>query len=165
MESKGIKPKELLTILGPVKYSRSMFQCPTCHRTRYPGDEQLDAVDTTRSPGLRRMMARAGSRSPSKEAAQDLKIYADIDVSPKDVKRVAESIGADMEVWSEQERETLLCQECPIPLKKTIPVFYVSYDGTGIPVTPTEVEGRKGKQADGSGKARAGKCTTGCHPR
>jgi hypothetical protein len=63
MESRGVKSKELLTILGPVSYSRSMFRCPVCGETRYPGDEALDVVGTTRSPGLRRLMARAGSQS------------------------------------------------------------------------------------------------------
>jgi hypothetical protein len=47
MESQGLKSKELLTILGPVPYSRSMFQCPVCQATRYPGDEELDIVETT----------------------------------------------------------------------------------------------------------------------
>jgi hypothetical protein len=53
MESQGLKPNEVLTILGPVPYRRSMFQCPVCQNTRYPGDEELDIVETTRSPGLR----------------------------------------------------------------------------------------------------------------
>ncbi|MFQ5799792.1 MAG: ISKra4 family transposase [Bacteroidota bacterium] len=157
MESQGVKSKGLLTILGPVDYARSMFQCPTCHTTRYPGDELLDIVNTTRSPGLRRMMARAGSQSPFKEGSQDLRIYAGIDVSPKDVERVAERIGADIEAWSQKERQILLDENRPISLKKTIPVLYISYDGTGVPMTRTEVEGRKGKQADGSAKTREAK--------
>ena len=94
MESHGLKSKPLLTILGPVDYKRSLFQCPACNQTRYPGDEQLDVVDTTRSPGTRRMMARAGSRSTFKDGHDDLKIYAGIEVSAK-AERVA--IGAD---WS-----------------------------------------------------------------
>ena len=67
MESQGLKEKEVLTILGSLTYRRSMFQCPTCQSTRYPGDEELDIIETTRFPGLRRMMARAGSRSTFKE--------------------------------------------------------------------------------------------------
>ncbi len=31
MESHGLKTKELLTVLGPVSYARSMFQCPACN--------------------------------------------------------------------------------------------------------------------------------------
>ena len=85
-----------------IRYKRSLFQCPACNQTRYPGDEQLDVVDTTRSPGTRRMMARAGSRSTFKDGHDDLKIYAGIEVSAKDIERVAERIGADMEHWSQK---------------------------------------------------------------
>ena len=66
MESKGIREKTLFTIMGPAIYRRSMYECPSCGDIRYPGDEELDVVDTTRTPGLRRMMARAGSNSTFK---------------------------------------------------------------------------------------------------
>lgn len=93
MESEGARRKELLTILGPVTYARSMFRCPSCQATRYPGDEALDVEGTTRSSGLRRMMARAGSQSTFKDGRDDLRIYAGVEVSAKDVERVAERIG------------------------------------------------------------------------
>ena len=41
--------------------------------------------------------------------------------------------------------------------EKTIPVLYVSYDGTGVPVVPWETVGRKGKQKDGTCKTREAK--------
>ena len=157
MESQGLRSKKLLTILGPVAYKRSMFRCPSCEKTRFPGDEELDIVGTTRSPGLRRMMARAGSRTTFKEASEDLAIYAEISVSSKDIERTAEGIGEDLESWSARERQAWIWEDRPIPLKKSIPVLYVAYDGTGIPMTPWEVAGRKGKQADGSAKTREAK--------
>ena len=157
MESQGLKLKELLTILGPVIYDRSMFQCPACGATRYPGDEELDIVGTTRSPGLRRMMARAGSQSTFKEGREDLKIYAGLEVSAKDIERVAEGIGQQTEAWLYQEREELLKQNEPLRSEKTLPILYISYDGTGVPMTPEELRGRRGKQADGSAKTREAK--------
>jgi hypothetical protein len=157
MESRGLKPKEVVTILGPVSYRRSMFQCPVCQSTRYPGDEALDIVETTRSPGLRRMMARAGSHSTFKEGREDLKIYAGIEVSAKDVERGAEGVGQQMEAWASQERKEILQTAEPLRSEKTIPLLYVSYDGTGVPMTPEELRGRKGKQADGSAKTREAK--------
>jgi len=157
MESQGLRPKELLTILGPVTYTRSMFQCPSCGATRFPGDEELDIVGTSRSPGLRRMMARAGSQTTFKEASQDLAVYAELRVSPKDVERVAEGIGEELEAWSAREREAWIRDDRPVPLKKTIPVLYIGYDGTGVPMMPQAVAGRKGKQADGSAKTREAK--------
>jgi Uncharacterised protein family (UPF0236) len=157
MESQGLKRKELLTILGPVTYGRSMFQCPVCQGTRYPGDEELDIVETTRSPGLRRMMARAGSQSTFKEGRDDLKIYAGLQVSAKDVERVAEGIGQQMEAWLSQERKEIFRQGEPLQTDKTIPVLYICYDGTGVPMTQEELRGRKGKQEDGSAKTREAK--------
>ena len=157
MESRGLRPKELVTILGPVSYRRSRFQCPVCQSTRYPGDEELDIVETTRSPGLRRMMARAGSRSTFKEGREDLKIYAGIEVSAKDVERGAEGVGQEMEAWASQERREMLQIPERVRSEKTIPLLYVSYDGTGVPMTAEELRGRKGKQADGSAKTREAK--------
>jgi len=156
MESQGLKTKEVVTILGPVPYARSMFQCPACNATRYPGDAALDVVGTTRSPGLRRMMARAGSQATFKEGRDDLKVYAGIEVSAKDVERVAESLGREMEAWSEKERGTML-KPCTSPEEKSLPILYIAYDGTGVPMTKEELAGRKGKQPDGSARTREAK--------
>ena len=135
MESQGIRTKKLLTILGPVNYRRSLFQCPACKATRCPGDEAIDVVDTSRSPGLRRMMARAGSQSPFKEGQEDLKVYAGIEVNAKEVERVAEGVGQALEAWSLQERKEVLAQPEPLRPEKSLPVLYISADGTGIPMT------------------------------
>lgn len=157
MASQGLKDKKLLTILGPVAYRRTMFACAGCKQTQYPGDEELDIASTSRSPGLRRMMARAGSRSTFKEGRDDLEVYAGIAVSAKDLERVAERIGEDMDRWGATEREELIGREVPVKVEQTIPIIYVSYDGTGIPMTKAEVRGRKGKQTDGSALTREAK--------
>jgi hypothetical protein len=156
MESQGVRRKDLLTILGPVVYRRSMFRCPACRATRYPGDEALDIVGTTRSPGLRRMMARAGSQSTFKDGRDDLRIYAGLEVSAKDVERVAEGIGQEMATWSQEERQRIMREDGPEP-EKDIPLLYISYDGTGVPMRPEELIGVKGKQPDGTAKTREAK--------
>jgi len=156
MESRGVRGKQLMTILGPVTYHRSMFMCPACRATRYPGDEALDVVGTTRSPGLRRMMARAGSQSTFKDGRDDIRIYAGLDVSAKDVERVAEGIGREMDTWSRKEREQRLAEDGPEP-EADIPLMYISYDGTGVPMRPEELIGVKGKQPHGTAKSREAK--------
>jgi len=103
------------------------------------------------------MMARAGSQSTFKEARDDLKIYAGLEVTPKDIERVAEGIGQQMELWSSQQRKEILREGEPLRMDKTIPVLYISYDGTGVPMTQEELRGRKGKQEDGSAKTREAK--------
>jgi len=156
MESQGLRRKELMTILRPVVYRRSMFRCPSCQATRYPGDEALDVGGTTRSPGLRRMMARAGSQSTFKDGRDDLRIYAGLEVSAKDVERVAERIGQEMDTWSQEERHRVLAEDGPEP-ERDIPLMYISYDGTGVPMRPEELVGVKGKQVDGVAKTREAK--------
>jgi hypothetical protein len=160
MGSTGLVKKELLTILGEVEFTRSRYECPVCGASRHPGDEELGVVGTSRSPGLQRMMARAGHRDTFKEGREDLRVYAGLTVSAKDVERVAETIGAEMEAWSAEERKALVQAEAehgPRPLPKNIPIMYIEYDGTGVPMAPAEVKGRKGKQDDGSAKTREAK--------
>lgn len=156
MESRGVRSRELVTVLGRIRYSRSRFQCPDCKKTRYPGDEALDIVGTGSSPGVRRMMARAGCRSTFKEGSEDLRVYAGLQVTAKAVERAAEGIGEDSEAWCRREGEEILQgpgQDRP-GVGKSIPVLYISTDGTGVPMTRRELEGRPGKQPDGSARTR-----------
>lgn len=125
-----------------------------CGASRIPADEMLGVVRTGFSPGTRRMMARAGQRDTFKEARDDLSTFAEIEVSAKDVERVAETTGHKIEKWQQQERAALLKGHGEPENKKIIPLLYVSYDGTGVPMVPWETAGRKGKQDDGTSKTR-----------
>ena len=116
----------------------------------------MDVVGTTRSPGLRRMMARAGSQSTFKDGRDDLRIYAGLEVSAKDVERVAERIGQEMDAWGQEERQRMLAEEGPEP-ENDIPLMYISYDGTGVPMRPEELVGVRGKRPDGVAKTREAK--------
>lgn len=153
MQSRGQRQKQLLTILGPVAYQRTRYQCPKCRRTDYPSDGELDVAATGRSPGLRRFMARAGSRTSFREAAEDLRLYAEIAVSAKDVERVAERVGQQMEGWSTKQREVIL-QEGFVPPERGVSILYICADGTGIPMAKAALAGRRGKQPDGSARTR-----------
>ncbi len=157
MPSQGVRGKQLLTILGEVKFWRTRYQCPVCGESRNPGDEELDVAGTGRSPGLRRMMARAGSKGTFKEGSEDLRIYAGIPVSAKDVERVAERIGREVEAWLARDRASVLKGDVESSAGEAVPVMYIAYDGAGVPMVPWEVAGRKGKQADGSAKTREAK--------
>lgn len=121
MVSRGLKRKDFLSILGAVSYQRSLFQCPACGKTRYPGDEVLDLVGTSRSPGLRRMMAQ----SSFQQGCEDLQLYAGLQVSAKDLERVAETLGQDMERWRQQEQETLLGQPPQSKGQPSLPILYI----------------------------------------
>ena len=143
-----------MTLLGPVRFSRSRYECAGCGAVRYPGDELLDVVGTGRSPGLRRMMARAGSRQTFKEAREDLKVYAGLEVSAKDVERVAEATGEQIEGWESCQRARILSREQPLVCDTAVATMYIEMDGTGIPMVSGALWGRKGKQPGGSAKTR-----------
>jgi hypothetical protein len=157
MKSRGVEAKRIRTILGEIIFRRSRFVCPACGASRYPGDEALKVVGTGFSPGLRRLMARAGSRDTFSEGSGDLKEYAAVAVLAKDVERVAEQTGEEIAAWQERERREVLAEGGAGKPGEEIPVLYASYDGTGVPMVPWEVAGRKGKQADGSAKTREAK--------
>ena len=157
MKSRGVEAKRIRTILGEIIFRRSRFVCPACGASRYPGDEALKVVGTGFSPGLRRLMARAGSRDTFEEGSADLKEYAAAAVLAKDVERVSEQTGKEIAAWEEGERAKGVKEFPSLKPPADIPMLYASYDGTGIPMVPWEVAGRRGKQADGSAKTREAK--------
>jgi hypothetical protein len=163
MHSVGVRGKEVRTILGPLQFNRSWFVCPECGRGRSWADEALDISQTGFSPGLRRLMARAGSNETFKNGAADLKVYAGITVTAKDVERVAEKTGEAIESWQAGQRTAILHKlfgKGASSEEKGLgrgPNLYISYDGTGVPMVPRETEGRKGKQPDGKAKTREAK--------
>ena len=157
MESRGLREKTILTILGAIRFGRSLFVCPVCGSSRFPGDEALDVVGTIFSPGVRRLMARAGQRDPFKEGMADLKDFAAVVVTAKEVERVSERMGEAVEAWQQEERGRARAGEPVGESGPGVPLLYVSYDGTGVPMTRGETAGRKGKQADGSSKTREAK--------
>jgi hypothetical protein len=152
MQSSGRKSKRIKTVLGDVYFQRSLYVCEACGRGRFPGDHALDVAGTMFSPGTRRLMARAGQRSAFRAGREDLSEFAGIQVGVKDVERVAEQTGRDVEHWQGRERQAW--REEKLLRSPSIPLMYISYDGTGVPMVPWETAGRKGKQADGGSKTR-----------
>jgi hypothetical protein len=159
MSSQGRRAKELLTVLGHVPFARSLYQCEHCSQRRFPEDERLDIVRTSYSPGVRRLMARAGSQTQFEEAAQDLLCYAGLEVQAREIERVAEEVGREVEQWLGQQQSRLLESRTDAkPLSPpSIPKLYTSFDGTGVPVRAEELRGRRGKQLDGSARTREAK--------
>jgi len=157
MQSVGLRDKVVRTILGPIRFQRSLFVCPCCGKTSFPGDAVLGVEGTGFSPGLRRMMARAGSRTSFAEAEEDLRHYAGLEVGRKEIERTAEEVGRQIEAWTMEDLYKTSPGQAQLPTgnpEKPIPVLYISFDGTGVPIQRKELKGRKGKQPDGTAKTR-----------
>ena len=133
MTSRGRKSKQLLTTLGQVPFGRSFYQCEQCHHSRFPDDERLDIVQTSYSPGVRRLMARAGSLTQFEQASEDLLCYAGLKIEAREIERVAEDVGREVEQWlSEQQCQTLQRVGMLAAPSGPLPKLYVSSDAVHI---------------------------------
>ena len=63
---------------------------------------------TSFSPGVRRLMGRVGSKEPFDEGRQDLELLAGIVVNTKEVERVSERLGQQVEAIAGKERKLVL---------------------------------------------------------
>lgn len=142
------RPKQLLTVLGPIEIRRSYYYCEVCKRGIHPQDRPWGIEGTGFSPGVQRLMARLGSKESFEEARQDLAELAGIQVVTKQVERVSEQLGQQVQDW-----KAAAASDCPSTVK-----LYIAYDGTGVPVVARETEGRKGKQ----GPAKTREVKLGC---
>jgi hypothetical protein len=149
----GVRDKTITTVLGPVRIARAWYHCPDCGHGFAPRDQQLGAGRATASPGLAEMMALAGSEASFARAAGLITGLAGITISPRTIERSAEATGAAARDAIAQQAPAIRARRIvPLPPAGPLPdMLYVEVDGTGVPVRPSQTEGRAGK--DG---ARAG---------
>jgi hypothetical protein len=151
----GYRDKKLLTVLGEVVVRRAYYWDKECGRGYCPKDLVLDIEGTSYSCGVRRLMSRVGAYRSFGVGHQDLYELADIRVSAKEVERVSEMVGRQVEGFQAREAEAALSEKV-VPIR-TIPQMYICMDGTGVPVVRKETEGRQGKAEGGQAKTREAK--------
>lgn len=140
-----LRSKPLLTAVGEVTVSRPYYLCAHCHRGQFPADVELDIVNTESSPGVRRMQAVVGLEAPFDHGRQQLKLLADLEVTTKAVERTAEAVGQDIAVRQQVQIQRAMQLDLPMIVGRSIPVLYIQFDGTGVPVVKKETVGRQGK--------------------
>ena len=152
-----LRTKEIVTVLGPVEVERAYYHCPDCGGGVIPKDRDWDVVGSGFSPGVRRLLGRVGSQEAFEQGRQDLEALADIRVTAKQVERVAERIGQQVEALGEER--SVPVRSARVIVLKTIPTLYLAYDGTGVPVVARETEGRVGKRGP---QAKTREAKLGC---
>jgi hypothetical protein len=140
-----LRSKPLLTVVGEATVSRPYYLCAHCHRGQFPADVELDIENTEFSPGVRRMQAVVGQEAPFDRGRQQLKLLADLEVTTKAVERTAEAIGEDIAARQQAEIQRAMQLDLPMIVGRSIPVLYIQFDGTGVPVVKKETVGRQGK--------------------
>jgi hypothetical protein len=143
----GRRTKVVRSILGELKLDRAYYRCAHCGRGFYPRDRHPGIENTCFSPATIRMIGTVGSMVSFKEGSQLLRELAGIGIDASQVERGAEALGD--EIAADERLQTGPLTEEPLP-----PTLYLGLDGTGIPMRAEELDGRAGKQPDGSAKTR-----------
>jgi hypothetical protein len=91
------------------------------------------------------MLARTAAQLPYLESTHQLQELAGLEVEPSQIQRLVQLLGPPA-----QERLLHL----PGPPCRLVPQFYLSVDGTGVPMVRAELEGRQGRGPDGKAKTR-----------
>lgn len=144
--------KRFRSALGELHLERAYYCCPACGSGFCPRDRALGLEDSTLSPAVTRMVGLVGAMVSFAEGSELMRELAGVSVDTKQVERTAEALGREI---AQDERTVVIEPEAPPPS-----TMYLGMDGTGVPMRPSELEGRAGKQADGSAKTREGKLVT-----
>lgn len=142
------RAKVVETLFGSITIYRDYFCVPGAGEGRAPLDERLGLIGGY-SPGLARIMGRAGASSSYEAGAEDLGVYAGVHVESRAIARMVNLLGPQMKA----ARESRGVPQQPA----CVPVMYIEADGTGVPMSRRELTGRKGKAEDGSASTRENK--------
>jgi hypothetical protein len=147
----GRHEKTFLSALGPLRLERAYYHCDACKAGLCPRDRALGLENSSLSPAVTRMVGLVGAMVSFAEGSELMRDLAGVSVDPKQVERTAEALGREIAADERQRLEV----EPP-----AAPTVYLGLDGTGVPMRHCELEGRAGKQPDGSAKTREVKLVT-----
>jgi hypothetical protein len=148
---RGRHEKTFESVLGPLRLERAYYHCAHCQGGFCPRDRALRLESFSLTPGVLRMTGSTAALVSFAESSAVLRELAGVEVSVSQVQRAAEALGTEI---AADER---VCLE---RMGAVAPTMYLGMDGTGVPMRPSEVAGRAGKQPDGSARTREAKVVT-----
>jgi len=145
---KGREKIQVQGIFGSFGLERDYYYHAGKKQGHYPADAAL-GLEQGYTPALARLMCLEGADDPSYQQAENhLAETGGIPVSARQIQRVVQRVGEAAQRWQERPAEPAQCA------RTDAPIMYVSGDGTGVPMVPEELVGRRGKQPDGKAKTR-----------
>jgi hypothetical protein len=170
---KEFRDKNLLTVLGPVTVKRAYYYDKHCKKGYCPKDVALDIMETSFSPGMRRIMGWVGALRPFGLGHEDIKEMAGIEVNSKEIERISYQLGTEVEEYFNFKYNYKNGADLPLLAAsassasstnnnniikwKSIQKMYICMDGTGVPAVKKEIKDRRGKHEDGLAKTREAK--------
>lgn len=145
---KGRETIEMQGIFGRFPLTRDYYYHPGKKAGHYPADAAL-GLEVGYTPALAKLICLEGADEPTfLKAERHLEHTGGITVSARQIQRVVQRVGSSAQQWQERTAQPAECEHVPVP------ILYVSADGTGIPMVPEALAGRKGKRPDGKAKTR-----------
>ena len=145
------KNRETLRVqgmFGSFELRRDYYYHAGKEQGHYPADSAL-GLEVGYTPALAKLICLEGADEQTYlKAERHLEHTGGITVSARQIQRVVQRVGGAAQQWQERPAEPGHCQRCEVP------ILYASADGTGVPMVPEELAGRKGKQPDGKAKTR-----------
>ena len=142
------KGRETITvqgIFGSFQLERDYYYHAGKDQGHYPADAAL-GLEVGYTPALAKLICLEGADEPTYLKAQrHLEQTGGIAVSARQIQRVIQRVGGSAQRWQERPSQPGACDA---------PVLYVSGDGTGVPMVPEELKGRRGQQPDGTARTR-----------
>ena len=148
-QRKAREPITIDCIFGSFVLERDYYYHPGKEIGHYPADDAL-GIEAGKTPALLRLVCLEGADEASYQKAEEhLRETGGIGISARQIQRTVQQVGAGAQAW--QQRQALKA----LPECQPAPILYVSADATGLPMRQEELEGRKGKQPDGTAKTRS----------
>jgi hypothetical protein len=142
---KGRQSLTVQGLFGSFAIQRDYYYHAGKQQGHYPADAAL-GLEEAYTPALARLMCLEGADEASYQKAENhLAETGGMAVSARQIQRVVQRVGRAAQSWQEREAQPGAC---------AAPILYVSADGTGVPMVPEALEGRRGKQRDGTAKTR-----------
>lgn len=164
LEFMGFRTRTITGRQGPIQVCRAYCYCRECKAGVAFRDHELGIADSTMTPWVRRLLDQVGADKPFEKASVDLYALSGIEMSRKRVERWAK-VDGDLILEHYQEEREVVDGDRVVSLSASTEsaaqfegkTAVIEVDGTGIPVLRREVEGRKGKGADGVARTREAK--------
>lgn len=114
------RPRQLLTLLGPITLHRAYYQClrkeqgtkgqkeRTCSHGEAPFDQQWGLTGQRSSPGVQRVVSYLSARLTHEEVAEALARLLPCAVSARQVGNVIQPLGEALVQWEDQQVQTLM---------------------------------------------------------
>ena len=142
---KGRESLAVQGIFGHFQLQRDYYYHAGKQTGHYPADAAL-GLEGSYTPALAKLICLEGADEPTYlKAERHLEQTGGITVSARQIQRVVQRVGGEAQTWQEREAQPSACDAS---------ILYVSADGTGVPMVPEELKGRRGKQTDGTAKTR-----------